>query len=146
MPIGLLGPLGYMHLESAEEGGMPSIAIGTKVTEALESFDQVGSVGDPVLLYASRVEPVALVASWTGTWGGWRYAVGNGVPPREWRRYRSALMQKEDREAGHFVAFYLVGNLQRLSEPVPLSDLRGWGGDKPFAANFVPMRPLVVHW
>src|SRR5437762_1045826 len=102
MPIGLLGPLGHMHLESADELGMRSIAIGTKAAEALESFEKVGRLGDPVLLYSSLLEPVSLVASWGGTWGGWQYAVGNGVPPREWRPFRSALMQEEDREAGYF--------------------------------------------
>lgn len=146
MPLGLLGPIGHMHLESADALGMRSLAIGTKAVDALESFESVGGLGDPVLLYASLLEPVSLVATWAGTWGGWQYAVGNGVPPREWRRFRSAVMQGEDREAGHFIAFYLVENLQRLTEPMPLTQLRAWGKEKPLAQNFIPMRPLVVHW
>jgi hypothetical protein len=146
MPIGLLGPLGYMHLESAEQLAMRSLAIGTTATEALEAFASVGQVGDPVLLYASHVEPPVLVASWGGTWGGWDYAVGNGVPPRQWRRHRSALMHEEDREAGYFTAFYLVENLRRLNQPIPLTNLRAWGSDKPLASNFIPRHPLTVHW
>jgi hypothetical protein len=146
MPVGLLGPIGYMHLESAEQLGMQSLAIGTKVVDALESFSSVGAVGGPVLLYASRSEPVSLVATWGGTWGGWNYAVGNGVPPRQWQRFRSAVMQEEDRKAGYFIAFYLVENLHRLDKPLPLTRLRAWGKDKPLAKNFVPLRPLVVHW
>ena len=146
MPVGLLGPIGHMHLESAEELGMRSLAIGTKVVDALETFDSVANRGDPVLLYASLLEPVSLEATWGGTWGGWQYAVGNGVPPREWRRFRSAVMQEEDREAGYFIAFYLVDNLHRLPEAMPLNRLRAWGKDKPLAQNFVPLRPLVVLW
>lgn len=97
MPVGLLQPIGHMHLKSAEQLGMRALAIGTKVVDALESFESVRERGDPVLSYASPLEPVSLVATWGGTWGGWRYAVGNGVPPREWHRFRSAIMQEEDR-------------------------------------------------
>jgi hypothetical protein len=146
MPVGLLGPIGHMHLESAEERRLPSIAIGTRADDALRAFDTVGHIGDPVLLYASHLHPVSLVASWAGTWGGWQHAVGNGVPPREWRRFRSSLMREEDKEAGFFVAFYLVENLRRLSEPIALATLRAWGTDKPLAANYVPERPMTVHW
>ena len=146
MPVGLLGPLGHMHLESAERLGMPCLAIGTRAVDALEAFDEVGRTGDPVLLYASHVEPVVLEASWGGSWGGWKYAVGNGLPPREWRRFRSALMREEDAEAGYFIAFYLVEELHRLAEPVPLTSLRAWGTDKLLAANFVPRSPVTVHW
>ena len=94
MPIGLLGPIGYMHLDSASASGMRTLAIGSQVTDALQQCDEVCTHEDPVLLYASLQDPVSLVVSWSGTWGGWQYAVGNGVPPREWRRFRSALMQE----------------------------------------------------
>jgi hypothetical protein len=55
-------------------------------------------------------------------------------------------MQNEDREAGHFTAFYLVEDLRRLNEPIPLSSLRAGGSDKLLAANFIPRSPLLVHW
>src|SRR4051794_31644608 len=111
MPTGVLAPLGYMHLESAEELRMQSLAIGTRAIDALESIEKEVNAGDPVLLYASHLKPVSLVASWGGTWAGWEYAVGNGVPPRKWRRFRSAVMQEEDKDAGYFIGFYLVENL-----------------------------------
>lgn len=126
---------------------MRSLAIGSRADEVLERFDEIGGIGAPVLLYEShRPGPPVLVTSFTGSWGGWAHAVGNGVPPRAWRRFRSALMEEEDKSAGFFTSFYLVENLEPLGSPRPLTELRGYGGDKPLATNFVPLGPVIVHW
>ena len=144
MTIALLAPVPSIHLVAAQDEAMRSIALGTRA-DVLEEFASLGTDGATVFVYTSQEPgPPRLVVSWTGTFGGYREAVGNGAVPPDWRRHRPTTMRKEDRTAGWWTGYYLVGDLRPVDEPWPVSDMRAYAGDKPLAPNFVPLGPIVV--
>lgn len=136
-----------MHLASAAEQRMSTIALGTRARETLQEFGEVAGGGAPVLIYASHGDGAGAgqpTATWTGDFGDYRDAVGNGAVPRSFRAFRPRTMQSEDREAGYWYGYFTVTGLTRLAEATPLAELRQWSGDKLLSPAFVPHGPLIV--
>jgi hypothetical protein len=143
--IGLLVPVPSVHIVAARDEAMTSIALGTRATDILEEFAPLGADGAPVFVYTSHESgQPRLVVSWSGTFCGYREAVGNGAVPRNWRRHRPTTMRDEDRTAGWWTGYYLVGDIRPVDEPWPISGMRAYAGDEPLAPNFVPLGPIVV--
>jgi hypothetical protein len=145
MTVALLAPVPSVHLASALEHGMTTIALGTRAWETLTEFTRVAGRGAPVVIYASHDEGGQQPATtWTGTFGQYRDAEHNGLVPRALKPYRPPSMAQEDREARHWFGYFTIDGLDRLDEPKMLTDLRQWSGEAPLSPAFVPHGPLIV--
>lgn len=145
MTIALLVAVPSVHLASAAEQRMSTIALGTRAWETLAEFERVAGTGAPVYIYASHDDGARRpVATWAGSYGEYRAAVGNGAVPKELVGFRPRTMASEDREAGHWFGYFTVTDFTRLDEARPLSELRLWTGDRPLSPAFVPHGPVIV--
>ena len=136
-----------MHLESAADHGMTTIALGTRAWEVLAEFKRIGGSGAEVLLYASLTDgPVEPFVSWVGRFVDVEEAVGNGAPSSKVRRYRPPSTTQEDRDAGWWYAYYTVTNLARLNrdDRIPIGELSSWGTGKLLSPFFIPEGPIIV--
>lgn len=128
---------------------MSTIALGTRAADTLQEFHRTAGTGAPVLVYASHGSSEGHGAgqpsvTWTGEFGGYQDAVGNGAVPRAFRAFRPRTMQSEDREAGHWYGYFTVAGLTRSAKATPLTELRQWSGDRMLSPAFVPHGPLIV--
>lgn len=136
-----------MHLESAADHGMSTIALGTRAWEVLAEFKRIGGSGAEVLFYASWTEgPVEPFVTWAGRFVDVEEAVGNGAPSSKVRRYRPPSTDQEDREAGWWFAYYTVSDLKRLArdDRIPIADLSSWSTAKSLSPVFIPEGPIIV--
>lgn len=146
LPIGLLTPIGRMHLDAAASGDMTSVVFGTNAWQVLAQFTQMAGPGAPVLFYVAY-DRAAREAAWKAAFVEYRDSRG-GFPPREWHQYREAVAAEEDKGLGpgYFAGYYLVEELAPLQPPTPLRELYSWTSKKRLAKSFLPIGPIIVEW
>lgn len=146
MPIGLLAPIGRMHLDAAKAEGMSTVVFGTNAWQVLPRFVEVAGAGAPVLFHVSY-DHAAREASWKASFVEYRESRG-GFPPRGWDQYREPIAAEEDKGPGpgFFAGYYLVEEVAPLEPPLKIPELYSVATKKHLARSFIPIGPIIVEW
>lgn len=138
----MLTPVPLVHLESGLETCrlMGQVAFGSQAFEFFERLDDEIGVGATILIYASHSNTHGSPAA---TWEA-KYVeyLRSERETRRLRRLRPGSCREEDK-AGYWAGYYVVANLERRDEAIPIGSLSSVEG-KRFAKSFRPEGPLLA--
>lgn len=142
--VALLTPVPEQHLISGiqrcQESGF--VAFGTDSGMVLTEFRNASDDEHraDILFYASEsASSGPPVATYRGRFEGYDGAIA-GKPKSAWAAFRPHTTATD----GAWQSFYLVSNLRKLDQPVPLMSLSKHGSKGKLAKNFMPIGPLII--
>lgn len=137
--IALLAPVPLIHLEDApgviEEVG--KVAFGSQAFQFFRELDlDRGGLAVETFIYASHAGVRDLSVTWHGLYVGHE-------ENREPVRYRPPSTLEWDGKNA-WGTYWIVRDLERLTEPIPIAELCAYGTGEPFGKGFVPEGPMRV--
>jgi hypothetical protein len=148
--VALLAPVPKVHLDSAKENKMRTVAFGTDCYDVLQRLDEIrggengkGGENVEVYIYASGSEGRDGLVRWKGRYVGWVESVG-GRHPNPTLRPPSTVTDTA------WLLFWHVEDLAEIAgDGKRIGALQGYNNSKPYANSFRLRHPMIIkhpHW
>lgn len=144
--LALLAPVPLVHLQDGQgvcaNRRLARVAYGSRNWQLFEKLDALrGADCIDVLIYASHVNDLHKVASWSARYVGHVRSTAGGLHP-DGEKYRPPSTRGE---SDYWAVFWQVSDLRPLESPVLLTSLRGLESDCNYDGGFIPEGPMLIQ-